>query len=58
MALSTGLRVFNLLSLRTTSLFVYKVKGYLICNNKELRRIPQVLYLLLILLSSLGFRLR
>jgi len=42
-ALSASLKVFNLLSLKTINLFAYKLKSYLIYNNRELGRIPQVL---------------
>jgi hypothetical protein len=57
-ALSTGSGVFNSSFSRTTSLFAYRLKGYLICNNRELRLIPRVPWLLPTLLSSLRLGLR
>jgi hypothetical protein len=41
-ALSISLRVSNSLSLRTTKLFIYKLRSYLIYSNKELGYISRV----------------
>jgi hypothetical protein len=41
-ALGISSRISNLLFLKTTRLFIYKLGGYLIYSNKELRYISRV----------------